>query len=65
MIKFDNEVFTMIWTAGFNAGIKASDKVYAGLINSEQELQKQADEFITQDAKELRELILLKISMEN
>lgn len=70
MINFDDQVFNMIWTAGFNAGLKVTAQLIMKNAEndtkfSQEELHRFADELIKKDAQEIKELIRLKMSMGN
>ena len=64
-LTMTDDIFNMIWTAGFNSGGKVNQECIDGLLASEFELKKRIDELLNQDADSIVELIKLKRQMEN
>jgi len=61
----NSELYNMIWTAGFNSGLRASMEGNLGKLDTPEKLQARANELMNQDAEGIEVLVNLKLDMEH
>ena len=60
---FTDEVFNILWTAGFNSGLKVGSELHEGLIESQEQVKARATELLNKNADEIVELLRLRRQM--
>lgn len=57
-----SKIYNMIWTAGFNSGLKVNQEVIDGKLNNQEEVNQRAQECLKEDAEGI--MMLLKLENE-